>query len=167
MRHRYAYTHGMELRERFEFYREQRGPDECWPWTGTRNSGGYGVVAEGHTKQHMAHRLAYLYANPEVDLDRISAVDHLCHTAACGTAPCSHRLCQNPAHLRGTNIEGNVMRGESPAARNARKTHCQRGHEFDLVRVTPAGRIGRDCSVCKAARRRRRPSSSGEVTSTE
>ena len=53
------------------------------------------------------------------------------------------------------------MVGMSPAAQNARKTHCKRGHEFTeentLQRITPSGNQGRGCRECKrlAARRRR------------
>lgn len=45
-----------------------------------------------------------------------------------------------------------VLRGESPAAKNARKTHCDYGHEFTeentYWRTRNDGRKHRDCLTC-------------------
>ena len=57
-----------------------RGPDECWPWTGSTNKGGY-----GRYDRTTAHRRAYKLTNGPTFLD-------VCHT-------CDNPPCCNPAHL--------------------------------------------------------------------
>lgn len=118
-----------------------RGP-ECWEWLGYRSSEGYGVITMAR-KQRLAHRLSYEFnIGPIPDgLD----LDHLCR----------NRGCVNPAHLEPVTPRVNNLRGTSPAAANAKKTHCKRGHEF--TRVTPSGR--RICQVCiNMNQRNRKPS---------
>jgi hypothetical protein len=68
---------------------DRRGPDECWPWTASRNTFGYGTfkgdVVNGKQEQ-LAHRYGYrLLVGPIPD------GMHVCHS--CDTPPC-----QNPAH---------------------------------------------------------------------
>lgn len=51
----------------------------------------------------------------------------------------------------------NILRGVSPAAHNAKKTHCKRGHEFNdentLILKTSYGQ-GRQCRKCAEYYRR-------------
>ncbi len=65
-------------------------------------------------------------------------VDHLCRTPAC----------INPAHMELVTNGENVLRGVCPAALNARKTHCKRGHPLDgaNLRILVSG--GRNCREC-------------------
>lgn len=79
-------------------------------------------------------------------------LDHLCRV----------RACVNPAHLEPVTLAENKRRGESPAARKARQTHCMRGHEFTpentIRRKDRRGRgilTGRECRVCRKLMRSR------------
>jgi hypothetical protein len=128
------------------------GPDACWPWTAAINGGGYGSVGwEGKTLA--AHRIAYRLVMGTVP-DGMD-LDHLCHTrdtSCAGGKTCPHRRCANPAHLEPVPNLVNVMRGRSPHAEAARRTHCAQGHEFtpENTRVY-ASRKQRVCLTCKRA----------------
>lgn len=100
----------------------------CENWTGWIRSNGYGIFMDDD-HFYYAHRVAYEIAN-NVSLPPKSSgycIDHVCR----------NRSCINPAHLElVTNVE-NTMRGNSPHAINARRTHCACGQEY---RKTPSGR---------------------------
>ncbi|MFE0326316.1 HNH endonuclease [Streptomyces sp. NPDC058960] len=67
---------------------------------------------------------------------------------------CRERRSVRPDHLEPVTLVQNVMRGESPTAVNARKTHCRRGHglDGDNLYVKPDGR--RVCVTCRRERDR-------------
>lgn len=89
----------------------------CWLWTGEVSSGGYGrLIVNG--KRTPAHRYVY-----EFMIGKISEGLHLDHL-------CRIRNCVNPMHLEPVTPDINILRGISPPAKNARKTHCKHGHEF-------------------------------------
>ncbi|MFD4805226.1 HNH endonuclease [Streptomyces anulatus] len=136
---------------------ERRGPNECWPWKGAATKRGYAYTTKpGDRGVHvLAHRLVYeTFVGP---IPEGLTIDHLCHRAEdCkGGFGCPHRRCCNPSHLAPEESVANTMRGNSPAAINARKTHCQNGHEFNAIntQVSRAGK--RSCRPCRAARRQR------------
>lgn len=112
----------------------------CWLWTGARISTGYGrFAALGHPIA--AHRAAYILAIGPIPSGL--QIDHLCRV----------RSCANPTHLEPVTQKVNMMRGDSPSARNAVKTHCKRGHAFDATNtgMQQSGRHkGRLCLACKA-----------------
>lgn len=112
-------------------------PDGCWEWTAYRNDDGYGRFNIDNT-QRFAHRLAYQHLVGEVPEG--TELDHLC----------GNRGCVNPEHLEPVTHRENVLRGNAPAAQQARQTHCKRGHELDgeNLYVEPNGRR-RVCRTCK------------------
>jgi len=127
--------------------------DTCWLWTGALIAGtGYAKFYMGG--KHVAgHHAALIFDGRGSELDAVGVgrmvVDHVC----------DHRQCVNPGHLRVVTQRVNVLRGTSPSAINARKTHCKHGHPFDEANthVTKAG--NRSCRTChrlgESARRRK------------
>lgn len=107
----------------------------CWLWQGSIGNHGYGIYGK---PQVLAHRRAYEVLVAEIPAGK--TLDHLCR----------NRLCVNPEHLEPVSLVENVMRGESPPARNARKTHCPHGHLLDGLR----GNGSRYCLTCNRVRAR-------------
>jgi hypothetical protein len=133
------------LRERFLGYVDLSGPDGCWLWTGGGSrKEGYGYFHVGPDKRVMtAHRAAYLlFVCDPGDLE----IDHLCR----------NRRCVNLDHLEPVTTGENVLRGEGPPARNARKTHCVSGHPLTGANLymRPDGK-GRECRACIKKRSQR------------
>lgn len=87
--------------------------DECWMWTASLTSRGYGQVWIGG-KNRRAHRVIYeLFNGPIPDgLD----LDHLCHNAddSCpGGTSCPHRACVRPSHQEPATRAVNLQRGRT------------------------------------------------------
>lgn len=111
---------------------------DCWEWRGAIQSDGYGHFVEdgSHIRAH-----THAYSLTKGRIPPGMTVHHLCY----------HRWCVRPSHLMLLSAVANVMDGNSPAARQARQTHCKRGHPL----VPHLSKIGqRDCRICAAMRRR-------------
>lgn len=121
----------------------RRAPGRCWLWTGYINDTGYGVVwVSPGLAMRNAHRVAYMLLVGPIPDGLV--LDHLCRV----------RHCVNPAHLEPVVPRENKLRGISPAAINAAKTHCINGHEFTPENTYVwAPRAMRQCRACKAERR--------------
>jgi hypothetical protein len=132
---------GLTLERRFFEHIVQENEYGCWVWDKPHPESGYGQFQGGR-----AHRWSYEFFRVEIpeDLD----IDHLCR----------NRACVNPWHMEPVPSRVNVLRGVSPAANNARKTHCLRGHEFTEANTyrPPSKPNSRACRACIAIRERRR-----------
>lgn len=115
-------------------------PLGCWEWTGHIQTSGYGQFRYRRSGQPhvavVAHRVAYELLIGPIPDDR--ELDHLCR----------NRACVNPDHLEPVTKHENMLRGESPFAKNARKSRCVNGHDYTDANtyLTPDGR--RSCRTC-------------------
>ena len=65
---------------------KQGDPEECWPWEGSKVSGGYGVIGISGSNQS-AHRIAWALVHGKIRKGK-----QVRHT-------CPNRDCVNPSHL--------------------------------------------------------------------
>lgn len=104
------------VEERF-WVKVERTPG-CSLWLGGCIPEGYGRFWDGE-RRIGAHVWAYeRYVGP---VPAGMVLDHLCRV----------RRCIEVKHLQPVTNKENVLRGVSPWAMNARKTHCPQGHLFD------------------------------------
>lgn len=116
----------------------------CWLWVACVDWDGYGQFHAA--KQTTAHRFSYeMHKGPIPDGLQI---DHLCRVTCC----------VNPDHLEAVTAGENARRSMSFAGRNARKTHCWRGHPLsgENLYIAPSGY--RNCKECRglASKRHRK-----------
>jgi hypothetical protein len=140
---------GLPLAERF--WTHVIKGEGCWLWRGAFNpETGYGhwsVRQDGRFVTKGAHRWAYILTHGSIDDALVP--DHTCET----------RLCVRPDHLEAVTQRENTLRSATaPAAINARKTECIRGHKLtsDNVYVPPKRPNSRYCKRCQAERGRAR-----------
>jgi hypothetical protein len=79
-------------------------PNDCWIWTGTKDSGGYGRIKVSTGKSDSAHRVSYqIHNNKLIPIDM-----HCCHS-------CDRPDCINPSHLwigtRSDNMQDKIKKG--------------------------------------------------------
>ena len=113
--------------------------DKCWIYEGKTNGWGYCQKKIGG-KSYSVHRLSYELFHGKIP--RHLTVDHICRV----------RNCINPNHLRLLPIRENILIGTSPSAKNAKKTHCPKGHPYDkdnTVIEYPYGNPKRVCRTCR------------------
>lgn len=114
--------------------------DDCWLFAGSKNRLGYGFIyRDGEV--YRAHRV--MYENYVGAIPEGTEPDHLC----------SSPPCINPSHLEAVDHITNVMRGRSPQAQNAWKTHCSNGHEFTPENTYWRKGVNKDSRECLACRK--------------
>ena len=113
----------------------------CWEWLGPKDWDGYGLFRRNTTTSARAHRLSYEFLIGPIPDGLV--IDHLCR----------NRACMNPAHMEPVTNGTNVLRGYSGSAKNARKTHCKRGHPLSGENLRVNGNAGeRICRICQRNR---------------
>lgn len=106
----------------------------CWIWMGTV-SNNYGVY-----RSERAHRVVYKALSGPIPDGLV--LDHLCRNT----------FCVNPSHLEPVTPRENVLRGIGPAAINAAKTYCSKGHPLNSENTYSSVWNGfhlRKCKVCE------------------
>lgn len=110
----------------------------------------------------LAHRSSYILFRGAIP-DGLE-IDHVCHNRdkSCPGGACLHRRCVNPDHLEAVPHQINTLRSPvAIAARWARRTHCERGHEFNekntgyYPRRDNRTKMVRFCIPCRRARSQR------------
>jgi hypothetical protein len=115
--------------------------NECWIWTGTISSQGYGQF-ERSGKRYRAHRAFYEEIKGSIPFGL--EIDHLCR----------NRACVNPTHLEAVSRRTNILRGSGCSAKNSKKTHCIKGHllkgdNLMLYRYHKTKQLWRFCRTCR------------------
>ncbi len=114
--------------------------DGCWEWLGYKKKLGYGQFYTDN-RRYEAHRLSYEFFN-QTTIPKGMVIDHLCRNPKC----------VNPKHLEPVTPGENTLRGESPAAKFARRSHCMQGHPLSgsnvWLRINKSGKPWRKCKAC-------------------
>jgi hypothetical protein len=131
---------------------DKRGQGDCWLWTGSVTTGGYGQLGwrspDANEKVFLrAHRVAYHLVNGAPPAGQI--VMHACDT----------RRCCNPGHL----VAGSVAENNRDRAAKGRSSHHApppnsrrlRGREHPSATLTPeqVATIARLCDEGRASQR--------------
>jgi hypothetical protein len=109
--------------------------EDCWLWEGATTNGYASMWLDG--LRVYGHRKAYELAKGPIAANR--QIDHLCR----------RRNCVNPDHLEAVTQRTNILRGQSPSARQARQTLCKRGHPLSGDNLERFRDGKRRCKQCR------------------
>lgn len=114
--------------------------DGCWKWKAAHkpsNGGRYALFHPAHGKEVLAIRPIYEHFIGKIPEGLVP--DHLCKNASC----------VNPYHIELVTVRENILRGNGTGANYARRTSCEKGHEYtpENTRITKAG--ARLCRICR------------------
>ncbi len=74
--------------ERFWRYVHKLGPDECWPWLGSKLKNGYGQFVRDSNRHITSSRMAWVLTHGELPHRSV----FVCHK-------CDNPVCCNPGHM--------------------------------------------------------------------
>jgi hypothetical protein len=111
--------------QRLWSYVTVRGPDDCWPWRGADNGGGYGRIrlSTPSTRRVLAHRAVFEECNGP-----LAPNEEARHT-------CDNPPCCNPAHLKRGTRRDNCMDAVE------RQRHARAGAYMPKLSAADAARI--------------------------
>jgi hypothetical protein len=103
------------LAERFWEKVDRRGPSDCWNWTASTDTGGYGIIGRKGVKgMALAHRIAWEFAYGAAG------------EGMCVLHHCDNPKCCNPYHLwlgsRADNNRDKVQKGRQVKGRTNGRT---------------------------------------------
>jgi len=118
---------------------EQKGPDDCWNWTGAITGTGYGNFCIGNKRFVPAHRYAFVYKHQRPIKDGLN----ICHH-------CDNPKCCNPNHLfegdQSTNINDMVSKGRYVVGdHNGERNGRSKIKEDDVIRIKNLSMSGLTC----------------------
>ena len=116
----YTYKKGYNgtLQERMESKTSKAGENDCWLWTASCDTAGYGIIRIDNKLRHASHIAFEIYNNKPVPHDML-----IMHS-------CDNPLCVNPKHLSiGTKLLNNVDK--------KKKGRCnpRRGNEHPMSKL--------------------------------
>lgn len=123
------------------FFKKVKFTQFCWEWIAFKNPKGYGHF-RFNGRIIRAHQFSYVLFNGKIPEGL--TIDHLCR----------NKGCVNPGHLEAVTNKINCLRGNSPPAINARKTHCPKGHELFGNNLTFNYLGRRVCGECNRKQKR-------------
>jgi hypothetical protein len=137
---------------------DYNGAGGCWIFSGTITPNGYGQVYHNGNTHALAHRVVFEAVVGPIPEGLV--IDHICRV----------RHCVNPEHLEPVTQRENLLRGQGAAAKNAARTHCQRGHEFtpeNTFTYSTQPAYLRGCRTCRRDNDRARWRSRRDMTPEE
>lgn len=136
--------HSPTREERFWSKVDRSGPNDCWEWTASLNTSGYGQFGTQKGPSDRAHRYSYELENGAIP------------NGLCVLHRCDNRKCVNPAHLFiGTRQDNNAdkikkgrQRATGPRPGNAWNSHLtERDVELILLDRRPHEKIAVEYGV--------------------
>lgn len=116
--------------------------DRCTLWHGSKNKWGYGTT-KYRGKPMNYHRAEWIRKVGEIPAG--FDVHHLC----------GNRLCIKISHLQPMTHRENLLASDTIPGRNARKTHCPRGHQYKEPNIRFSKDGSRNCRACEKIRPRK------------
>jgi len=124
------------------FFSKIEGRHNCWIWKAYRDKDGYGNITINKQPKR-AHCISYELFKGEIPQGL--QIDHLCRNTSC----------VNPEHLEVVTLRENLLRGDTYAANNIKKTHCPQGHEYNKANTYRDKNDGWYCRLCRRVAQQR------------